>query len=134
LTRSVTLDARQRRALLDRYRRDSEPEARFRTHILLLLSDGHTGEAVAAMLFCSSRTINRWVKRFHEEGVEPVAEHKPGRRFRLDPACLAVVVHWETAKLPSDFGFLRSRWTNRALALLLWSRHRLDLSPKMVRR
>ena len=42
MTRSVTLDARQRQALLDRYRKDPDPEVRFRAHILLLLADGHT--------------------------------------------------------------------------------------------
>ena len=134
MTRSVTLDARQRQALLDRYRKDPNPEVRFRAHILLLLADGRTWEEVGAWLFCSSRTIDRWVKRFHEEGVEGVAGHKPGRRFRFDPACMAVALYWVINKLPTDFGFLRSRWTCGALALLLWSRHQLDVSPETVRR
>jgi transposase len=134
MTRSVTLDARQRQALLDRYRQDPDPEVRFRAHILLLLADGHTWEEVGALLFCSSRTIDRWVKRFHDEGVEAVAGHKPGRRFRFDPACGAVVIHWVTAKLPRDFGFLRSRWACTTLALLLLTRHRLEVSPETIRR
>src|SRR4051794_31484805 len=83
MTRSVTLDARQRQALLDRYRKDRDPDVRFRAHLLLLLDDGHTWVTVAALLFCSSRTIDRWVKRFHAEGVEAMAGHKPGRPFRL---------------------------------------------------
>ena len=70
MTRSVTLDARQCEALLDRYRNDPDPEVRFRADILVLLADGHTWATVAAVLFCSSRTIDRWVKRFHEEGIE----------------------------------------------------------------
>jgi putative transposase len=134
MTRSVTLDARQRQALLDRYRQDRDPEVRSRAHILLLLADGHTWQAVTAILFCSSRTIDRWVKRFHDEGVEAVAGHKPGRRFRFDPACRAVVIHWVTTQWPRDFGFLRSRWTCGALALLLLTRHHLDVSPETVRR
>jgi putative transposase len=134
MNRSVTLDAQQRQALLDRYRKDPDPEVRFRAHILLLLANGHTWETVTAMLFCSSRTIDRWVKRFHEEGLEAVAGHKPGRPFRLDPAYLAVVIYWVTQKLPTDFGFLRSRWSCGVLALLLSSRHQLDVSPETVRR
>ena len=58
MTRSVTLDARQRQALLERYRQDPDPGVRFRAHILLLLADGHTWEEVGAVLFCSSRTID----------------------------------------------------------------------------
>ena len=69
MTRSVTLNARQRQALLDRYRKDRDPEVRFRALILLLLGDGHTWAIVCTLLFYSSRTIDRWVKRFHAEGV-----------------------------------------------------------------
>jgi transposase len=134
MTRSVTLDARQHQALLDRYRKDPDPAVRFRAHILLLLADGHTWEEVGAVLFCSSRTIDRWVKRFQQEGLEAIAGHKLGRPFRFDPACLAVVIYWVTTKLPRDFGFLRSRWACGTLALLLWSRHGLDVSPETVRR
>jgi putative transposase len=134
MTRSVTLGAGQRQALLDRYRRDPDPDVRFRAHILLLRAEGHTWETVTALLFCSSRTIDRWIKRFHAEGVEGIAGHKPGRPFRLDPDCLGVVLYWVTTKLPTDFGFLRSRWTCGVLALLLWSRHGLDVSPETVRR
>ena len=71
------------------------------------------------MLFCSSRTIDRWVKRFHREGVEAVAGHKPGRPFRFGPGWLAVVVDWVTTKVPRDFGFLRSRWCCEVVALLM---------------
>src|SRR3954451_5525093 len=109
MNRSVTLDAQQRQALLDRYRKDPDPEVRFRAHILLLLANGHTWETVTAMLFCSSRTIDRWVKRFHEERLGAGAGHKPGRPFRLVPAYLAVVTYWLTQKLPPAFGFVLSR-------------------------
>src|SRR3954454_19605905 len=98
MTPSIVLNPDQRQALLDHYRKDPDPEVRFRAHILLLLADGHSWATVAAILFCSSRTIDRWVKRFHAEGVDAVAGHKPGRPFRLDPACLAVVIYWVTRK------------------------------------
>ena len=59
MTRSISLSPEQRAALLDRYRKDPEPEVRFRAHILLLLDDGHPWVTVASLLFCSSRTIDR---------------------------------------------------------------------------
>lgn len=80
--RSVSLDDRRRRALLDRYRKDPDPDVRFRAHILLLLADGHSWATVASLLFCSSRTIDRWVKRFQAEGLEGLAGRK---RERLSP-------------------------------------------------
>ena len=84
MTRSVTLNARQRQALLNRYRKDPDPEVRFCAHILLLLADGYTWATVAALSFCSSRTIDRWVKRFHDEGVEAVtgAQARPPLSLR----------------------------------------------------
>ena len=59
MTRSICLSPEQRASLLDRYRTDHDPEVRFRSHILLLLADGHTWATVCALLFCSSRTIDR---------------------------------------------------------------------------
>jgi putative transposase len=134
MKRSIDLRPEQRTALLDRYRNDSDPEVRFRSHILLLLADGHTWATVATLLFCSSRTIDRWVKRFHAEGVQGVAGHKPGRPFRLAADWVAVVVGWVTTKVPRDFGFLRSRWCCEAVALLMLELHQVEVSRETVRR
>ena len=134
MTRSVTLDARQRQALLDRYRKDPDPEVRFRAHLLLLLAEGHTWATVAMLLFCSSRTIDRWVKRFQAEGVEGLAGHKPGRPFRFAAEWIAGVVEWVTQMAPRDFGFLRSRWCCEAVAILMLELHQVEVSRETVRR
>src|SRR5512133_2816185 len=134
MTRSVTLDARQRQALLDRYRKDHDPEVRFRAHILLLLADGHTWATICTLLFCSSRTIDRWVKRFHEEGIEGLAGHKPGRPCRFAPDWVKVVVEWVTTTAPTAFGFLRSRWCCEAFAILMRELHQVEVSRETVRR
>src|SRR5512133_778413 len=131
MTRSVTLDARQRQALLDRYRKDHDPEVRFRAHILLLLADGHTWATVATLLFCSSRTIDRWVKRFHQEGL---AGHKTGRPCRFAADWVKVVVEWVTTTAPTAFGFLRSRWCCEAVAILMRELHQVEVSRETVRR
>src|SRR3954468_19293311 len=134
MTPSIDLDPEQRTALLDRYRKDPDPEVRFRSHILLLLADGYTWATVASLLFCSSRTIDRWVKRLHAEGVQGVAGHKSGRPFRLDASWVTLVVGWVTEKAPRDFGFLRSRWCCEAVAILMLELHRVEVSPETVRR
>jgi putative transposase len=131
---SIDLGPEQRTALLDRYRKDPDPEVRFRSHILLLLADGHTWATVCSLLFCSSRTIDRWVKRFHEEGVQCVAGHKPGRPFRLPAEWIAVAVEWVTKHTPRDFGFLRSRWCCEAVALLMLELHQVEVNRETVRR
>ena len=134
MKRSLDLTADQRIRLLDLYRGAPDPEVRFRSHILLLLGDGHTWVSVATLLYCSSRTIDRWVKRFHHEGVEAVAGHKPGRRPRLDASWVRLAVEWVTTKTPRDFGFLRSRWCCEAIALLMRRLHHLKVSRETVRR
>src|SRR3954471_4107923 len=134
MKRSIDLSPEQRTALLDRYRKDHDPEVRFRSHILLLLDDGHSWVTVASLLFCSSRTIDRWVKRFAAGGVEGLAGHKPGRPFRLAADWVAVVVAWVTKKAPRDFGFLRSRWCCEALALVMLREHEVEVSRETVRR
>src|SRR5512135_2171908 len=134
MTRSVVLDTPQRQALLDRYRKDPDPEVRFRAHILLLLADGHTWATVCTLLFCSSRTIDRGVKRFHQEGVESVTGHKPGRPVRLAAGWVKVVVEWVTSKAPRDFGFLRSRWCCEAVAILMLEVNQVEVSREIVRR
>jgi len=134
MTRSIDLNPEQRNDLLDRYRNDPDPEVRFRSHILLLLDDGHTWATVAAILFCSSRTIDRWVKRFGAEGVESVAGHKPGRPFRLAADWVGVAVEWVTTKTPRDFGFLRSRWCCEAVAILIRQIHHIEVGRETVRR
>src|SRR3954466_3806060 len=134
MKRSIELSPEKRATPLDTYRKDPDPEVRFRSHILLLLDDGHTWVTVAAMLFCSSRTIDRWVKRFQAGGVEAVAGHKPGRPFRLAPDWVKVVVEWVTTKAPRDFGFLRSRWCCEAVALLMLTLHDVEVGRETVRR
>src|SRR3954453_22392664 len=134
MTRSIDLSPEQRTALLDRYRKDPDPEVRFRSHILLLLADGHTWATVGSLLFCSSRTIDRWVKRFRDEGIEAVAGHKPGRPFRLSAEWVALALEWVTKHTPRDFGFLRSRWCCEAVALLMLEIHRVEVGRETVRR
>jgi transposase len=134
MTRSINLRPEQRASLLDRYRKDLDPQVRFHAHILLLLDDGHTWTTVGTLLFCSSRTIDRWVKRFDAEGMEGLGGHKPGRPFRFTTNWIAVVLHWVTKTIPRDFGFLRSRWCCETVALLMLTTHDVAVSRETVRR
>lgn len=133
MKRSLELTDEQRDILLDRYRGHPDPDVRFRSHLLLLLGDGQTWVTVASLLYCSSRTIDRWVKRFHAEGVEAVAGHRPGRRPRLDGSWPRLAVEWVTTKTPRDFGFLRSRWCCEAVAVMMRQHHHIEVGRETVR-
>lgn len=131
---SIGLKPKDRKVLLELYRKSSDPGLRLRAHILLLLADGHAWSAIAAMLFTSPRTISRWQRRFEQGGIDAVFGAKRGRPAVLVVWWVGIVVRWVVQKTPRDFGFLRSRWSCGTLVLLLWEEHHINVSAETVRR
>jgi transposase len=119
---------------LDYYRGHADPAVRLRAHIILLLADGHTWGLITTVLFCSSRTIARWQKRFQQGGLAALSGQPRGAPVRYGRYWLSLVVRWFTTFSPQAFGFFRSRWTCAVAALLLREQHRLRVSPETVRR
>ncbi len=131
---SMTLSSDERTTLLDYLRRAPDPDLRLRAHIILLLADGYAWATLTAVLYCSSRTIARWKKRFEHGRLDALLGHRRGAPTRLATRWAALAVQWVTRKLPRDFGFLRSRWSCEAVALLLAWRHQVEVSRETVRR
>jgi putative transposase len=134
MPQTCSLTAKQHDELLTIYRKDPDPELRFRAHIILLLAEGYSWDTIEAMLFCSSRTVDRWLKRFQAEGVAGLTGRKRGRPLRFGLGWVVVLVSWVTTKTPGDFGFLRSRWSCAVLALLLRDRCGVEASRETIRR
>jgi transposase len=134
MPKTFSLTAKRHDELLHLSRKDPDPELRFRAHLLLLLGEGYAWDTIEAMLFCSSRTVDRWLKRFRAEGVEGLTGRKRGRPFRFGLGWVAVLVSWGTTTTPGDFGLLRSRWPCAILALLLRDRCGVEASRETVRR
>src|SRR5262245_7859958 len=131
---SIRFQPYERQTLLHYCRRSADPALRQRAHIILLLAQGYTWALIASVLFCSTRTIARWKKRF-DRGRVPALLGKPrGARSPWGTRWVAVLVRWVTKKLPTDFGFLRSRWCCETLVLLLWQVHSVEVSRETVRR
>jgi len=130
----IVLSDDDRITLLDYYRAHSDPDVRLRAHLLLLLADGHSWRLITTVLFCSTRTIARWQKRFHRGGVPALFGQPRGPRARYGHYWLTLVVHWFTECKPQAFGFFRSRWTCGLAALLLHEDFRLNVSEETVRR
>jgi transposase len=131
---SIALDARDRKALLDLYRTAASPEIRRRAHILLLLDAGYSWTLVTAVLFTSTSTINRWRQRFLAEGLEAIAGRRRPRTSAWSAWWAAVVIQWVLLRAPTDFGFVRSRWTCATVAVLLREDHGVRVSRETVRR
>src|SRR5688572_11017530 len=92
-----------------------EPRAYVRLKALAMLRvlEGRTQGEVAEFFDVSQRSVNRWLKGFHEEGVSSLFV-KPGRgrRAKADPGELASYIK----QSPRNFGLPQTRWTLRALA------------------
>jgi putative transposase len=131
---SIYLKPSERKALLEHYRKSTDPALRLRAHILLLLADGQPWSQIAAMLYTSTSTIRRWKNRFLREGLAGVLGSRRGRPLVFLYWWAALVVHWVTEKTPRDFGFLRSRWSCATVVLLLLEAHRVEVSAETVRR
>jgi transposase len=131
---SILLRASQRKALLRLYRHADDPALRLRAQILLLLADGWTWATITAVLYCSSRTVALWQRRFDEGGVAALTGQRRGRRPWLDPFWTALAVRWVTHFTPRDFGLLRSRWCCRVVVVLLLDLHQVRVSEETIRR
>lgn len=131
---SIALQPDERKTLLDYYRTHPDPSVRLRTHIVLLLADGHPWSLLTAVLYCSTATIARWQKRFQQGRVPGLLGLPRGPAPRWPARWRAVVVDWVLSKCPRDFGFLRSRWCCAALALVLERLHQVRVSCETVRR
>ena len=71
-----------RTVLLRHYRGSPGPAVRLRCHILLLLDAGHPWALIAAVLFTSSATINRWRRAYppaRRKGLGAMATRPSGR-------------------------------------------------------
>lgn len=131
---SIHLKPKERKVLLECYRKSTDPAVRLRSHILLLLASRYPWSQITAMLFTSPRTISRWKKRFERAGVDVVQGASRGRPTVLVLWWVAVVTRWVLEKTPRDFGFLRSRWSCATLVLLLGEQRHISVSTETVRR
>ena len=131
---SISLCARDRNALLDLCRCAADPQVRLRAHILLLLGQGHSWALIAAVLFTSTSTINRWRRRFLAGGLDAVVGPRRPRASAWSAWWAAVAVGWVTLRSPTEFGFVRSRWTCATVAVLLREDHGVWVSRETVRR
>ena len=57
---SICLTRPERQHFLDNFHRSPDPAVGYRAHVLLLVDAGYPWATIAAVLFCSTSTINRW--------------------------------------------------------------------------
>ncbi len=107
-------------------------------HILLLCAQGRTPSEIAAFLFCSRSSVYRTVNAYRRgtlginQATESDGGDEGGRRpyiSSLKRSLLAII-----KRVPSAFGWCRTRWSCQALARQLHARRGVKVSRETIRR
>ena len=106
----------------------------YRALCVLLIAEGHRPNQVAEWLGEHTRTLERWRKRFVDNGLEGlVDETSPGRPPKLSTE------EWkrlriELAQPPTAYGLEGKKWQGKLLQQHLTSRYGIDFSLRQCQR
>ena len=78
MKRLVTLTQPQRAQLVARYKTEKNVHLRDRLHCVLLKADGRTNQETAEILLTSAHTVNDWLDRYDEGGLETLCAWNVG--------------------------------------------------------
>ncbi len=91
-------------------------------HIVVLAADGHSPTEIARTLFCSRTTVYAIVGRFIREGQEVAFDDRKRRGSQplVDDSARNLIEELTEETLPTERGWLRSRWSCKLLAVELF--------------
>ena len=114
--------------------RNEESRYDHRLHGLLLLAAGYSCREIAEIFGEDETTVQRWVHRFEEGGLQALRESKrPGRPRSLGP------MQWQELaddlrKSPQDLGLSADAWDGVSLSEHLRRRFVIDLGVRQCQR
>ncbi|MGB5764921.1 MAG: helix-turn-helix domain-containing protein [Sedimenticolaceae bacterium] len=106
----------------------------YRALCVLLITEGHRTNQVAEWLGEHTRTLERWRKRYSENGLEGlIDETSPGRPPKLSSG------EWKRLQLelgqpPGRFGLEGRKWQGKLLREHLAARYGIDFSLRQCQR
>jgi len=121
-------------ALQQEIGRSEESRYDHRLHGLLLLAAGHSCQDVAALFGEDDTTVQRWLHRFEEGGLDALREsERPGRPRSLDAA------QWQElqadlSRSPREFGLTAAAWDGSSLSRHLQKRFGVQLGVRQCQR
>jgi transposase len=114
--------------------RSEESRYDHRLHGLLLVAAGQSCLKVAELFGESGTTVQRWVRRFKERGLEALREgERPGRPRMLDAAQWRKL-QGDLRKNPRDFGLAAKLWDGPVLSEHLRQHYKVDLGVRQCQR
>jgi transposase len=105
-------------------------------HVLLLCAAGRTPTAISAVLFCSRSSVYRIVAAYTAQELADLGADPPAavaKRAWLSPSLRRSLLALLT-KVPSAYGWCRTRWSCATLAAQLRVQRGITVSSSTVRR
>ncbi len=114
--------------------RSEESRYDHRLHGLLLVTTGQSCGEVARLFGEDASTVQRWVRRFEDRGLEGLREgERPGRPRQLDATQWRQVAA-DLRKTPRTFGLEANLWDGPLLAEHLRRRFGIELGVRQCQR
>ena len=106
----------------------------YRLFCVLLLAEGHSPQKVAEWLGEHARTLERWRKRYQEQGTEGLRDDtSPGRPPKLRPEQFNAVMH-DLTRPAYLYGFSTEKWQGKVLKEHLARNYDIDISLRQCQR
>jgi putative transposase len=102
-------------------------------HVLLLCAAGRTPTEIATFLFCSRSSVYRIVNAYHAHRPAALGEAPPARAAWLSPS-LQRSLRALLTKMPSAYGWCRTRWSCATLVAQLTLQRGIAVSASTMRR
>jgi transposase len=132
---SITLASEERKDLIQKMKRERRPSRRLRMHIVLLCAEGRSPTEIARILFCSRTTVYAVVARFiREEQAAFFDRKRRGPKPLLEEPANEYIERLVEEELPTEHGWLHSRWSCKLLAVELFKERAALVSRETVRR
>lgn len=120
--------------LQDEIRRSEESRYDHRLHGVLLVAQGMTCPAVAALLGDAPRSVEYWVGRFEKSGLAGLREgQRSGRPGRLDEKQLRGI-NAALRQAPRDMGLGGTLWDGKTLAAWIAEEYGVELGVRQCQR
>ena len=114
--------------------RSDESRYDHRLHGLLLVAGGQSCQQVAETFGENPRTVQRWVKRFEEHGLDGLREgERPGRPATLDAKQWAALGR-DMRRTPAEFGHAAHLWDGKLLSEHLRRHYGVTLGVRQCQR
>ena len=111
-----------------------EIRACYRAFCLLMIFQGHSANDIAETLGESSRTIERWRKRFNEQGFDGLLDNaSPGRPSRLSKQEM-LDLRRDISHSPNRYGIPSTQWHGKELQTHLHTHYHVELSLRQCQR